>query len=443
MRIQLSDHFSYGKLLRFTFPSMVTMVFISLYGVVDGLFVTNFTGKSALAAINFVYPILNILAVFGYMVGAGGSALVAKSLGEKKTEKSNQLFSMFVYLCTALGVGLSIVGFFILRPMLTLLGAEGMLLEQAVQYGYIILISLTFWNLQYLFQIFLVTAEKPKLGLYVTIIAGVTNMVLDALFIAVFKWGLVGAAAATALGQIVGGGIPMIYFFRKNDSLLRLGKTKFDAQATIKGISNGTGELLSGISSSLVGILYNSQLLKYAGENGVAAYGIMMYVSMIFTGISLGYVSGSAPIVAYHYGATDYGELKNLLKKGMILLISSSMAMYVLSILLSVPLSQLFAGYDAELYNMTLHGFRIFAISFLFMGIAFFGSSFFTALNNGLVAAILSFLRTFVFQVAAVLLLPLLWDIDGIWYSSAVAQGLAMICSVAFLAGMRNKYHYA
>lgn len=442
MRIKLSDHFTYGKLLRFTFPSMITMVFISLYGVVDGLFITNFTGKSALAAINFVYPILNILSIFGYMVGAGGSALVAKFLGEKKNEKANQLFSMFVYLCIALGVGLAIVGFFILRPMLTLLGAEGQLLEQAVEYGNIVLISLAFWNLQYLFQIFFVTAEKPKLGLYVTILAGVTNMVLDALFIAVFKWGLVGAAAATALGQIVGGGIPLIYFFRKNNSLLRLGKTKFDAEATIKGITNGTGELVSGISSSLVGILYNAQLLKYAGEDGVAAYGIMMYVSMIFTGLFLGYVSGSAPIVAYHYGANDHQELKNLLKKGVILLISSSTAMYVLSFVLSVPLSQLFAGYDAGLYAMTLHGFRIFSIAFLFMGIAFFGSSFFTALNNGLIAAILSFLRTFVFQVLSVTLFPMVWGIDGIWYSVVVAQGLTMICTIAFLIGMRKKYQY-
>ena len=442
MRIKLSDHFTYSKLLRFTLPSIVTSVFISLYGVVDGLFITNFTGKSALAALNFVYPILNILGVFGYMVGAGGSALVAKSLGEKKTEKSNQLFSMFVYLCIAIGLLLTIVGFLILRPMLILFGAGGLLLEKALEYGYVILMSLTFWNLQYLFQIFFVTSEKPKLGLYVTIFAGVTNMVTDALFIAVLKWGLVGAAAATALGQIVGGGIPMIYFFRKNDSLLRLGKTKFDVQAIIKGISNGTGELLSGISASIVGILYNSQLLKYAGEDGVAAYGIMMYINMIFTGISLGYMSGSAPIIAYHYGANNHQELKNLLKKGVILLISSSMVMYVLSILLSVPLSQLFAGYDTEFYNMTLHGFKIFAISFLFMGIAFLGSSFFTALNNGLIAAILSFLRTFVFQVLSVVLLPMVWGIDGIWYSVVVAQGLAMICTVAFFVGMRKKYQY-
>lgn len=443
MRIQLSDHFTYSKLLRFTFPSMVTTVFISLYGVVDGLFITNFSGKSALAAINFVYPILSILSIFGYMVGAGGSALVAKSLGEKKTEKANKLFSLFVYLCAGLGLVLTIVGYFVLRPLLSLLGADGQLLDQAVEYGYIVLSSLTFWNLQYLFQIFFVTAEKPKLGLYVTILAGISNMVLDALFIAVFHWGLVGAAVATAIGQIIGGGLPLLYFFRKNTSLLRLGKTSFDGKATLRGISNGTGELFSGISNSLVGILYNSQLLRYAGEDGVAAYGIMMYVSMIFSGISLGYVSGSAPIIAYHYGAGDYVELKNLLKKGIIWLLSSSIAMYFLSLLLATPLSRLFAGYDPALYNMTLHGFRIFSINFLFLGLAYFGSSFFTALNNGLIAAILSFLRTFVFQVAFVIVLPLIWGIDGIWISVSVSQALAMLCTILFLIAMRKKYHYA
>ena len=422
---------------------MVTTVFISLYGVVDGLFITNFSGKSALAAINFVYPILSILSIFGYMVGAGGSALVAKSLGEKKTEKANRLFSLFVYLCAGLGLVLTIAGYFVLRPLLSLLGADGQLLDQAVEYGYIVLSSLTFWNLQYLFQIFFVTAEKPKLGLYVTILAGISNMVLDALFIAVFHWGLVGAAVATAIGQIIGGGLPLLYFFRKNTSLLRLGKTSFDGKATLRGISNGTGELLSGISNSLVGILYNSQLLRYAGEDGVAAYGIMMYVSMIFSGISLGYVSGSAPIIAYHYGAGDYVELKNLLKKGIIWLLSSSIAMYFLSLLLATPLSRLFAGYDPALYNMTLHGFRIFSINFLFLGLAYFGSSFFTALNNGLIAAILSFLRTFVFQVAFVIVLPLIWGIDGIWISVSVSQALAMLCTILFLIAMRKKYHYA
>ncbi len=422
---------------------MVTSVFVSLYGVVDGLFIANYSGKSALAAINFVYPILHILSTFGYMVGAGGSALVAKFLGEQKPEKANRLFSLFVYLCTALGVLLTVIGFFVLRPLLSLLGAKGEMLDQAVQYGNIVLTSLTFWNLQFLFQIFFVTAEKPKLALYVTVLAGITNMVLDALFVAVFKWGLIGAAIATAIGQFVGGGLPLIYFFSRNNSLLRLGKAEFDVRSMCKGISNGTGEMLSGISTALVELLYNVQLLKYAGEDGVAAYSIMMYVGMIFNGIALGYVSGSAPVVAYHYGAKDYGELKSLVRKDVVLLLSSSVAMYVLSLILANPLSRLFAGYDAELYAMTLHGFKIFAISFLFMGMGFFGSSFFTALNNGLIAAILSFLRTFVFDVACVFLLPLIWGLDGIWGSAALAQGLAMLCTVIFLIAMRKKYRYA
>lgn len=442
MRIQLSDHFSFRSLLRFTLPSMVTMVFISLYGIVDGLFVTNFSGKSALAAINFVYPILSILSFFGYMVGVGGSALVARKLGERKPERANELFSMFVCICAAISIALTVVGLFILRPALVLLGAEGQLLAQSMEYGRILLISLTFWNLQYLFQIFFVTAEKPALGLGVTVLAGVTNMVLDALFIAVFRWGLVGAALASATGQIIGGAVPLVYFCRKNNSLLRLGKVCFDGKATLKGISNGVGEFISGLSNSLVGILYNTQLLFYAGEDGVAAFSIMLYVSMIFNGIFAGYVSGSAPIVAYHYGSDNYAELKNLLKKGIMLLLSGSVILYGLATALAVPLCRLFAGYDPALYEMTLHGFRFFSIAFLFMGLAVFGPSFFTSLNNGLVAATLSFLRTFVFQVAGVLLIPLLLDIDGIWLSFAVAQALAGICTVAFLIGMRKKYHY-
>lgn len=443
MRIQLSDHFSFRTLLRFTLPSMITMVFISLYGIVDGLFVTNFSGKSALAAINFVYPILSILSFFGYMVGVGGSALVARKLGERRSERANELFSMFVCLCTLISIVLTIVGLFILRPVLTMLGAEGQLLAQSIAYGRILLISLTFWNLQYLFQIFFVTAEKPTLGLYVTVLAGVTNMVLDALFIAVFNWGLIGAALASALGQCVGGGIPLIYFCRKNNSLLRLGKFRFDRNATLKGITNGIGEFISGLSNSLVGILYNAQLLRYAGEDGVAAFSIMLYVSMIFGGIFAGYVSGSAPIVAYHYGSYNFAELKNLLRKGITLLLSGSGLLYGLAFILAVPLCRLFAGYDPALYDLTLHGFRFFSMAFLFMGLAVLGPSFFTSLNNGLAAAILSFLRTFVFQVAGVLLLPLFLDIDGIWLSYAIAQGLAAVSTVIFLFAMRKKYHYA
>lgn len=442
MQIQLSDHFSYGRLLRFTFPAMVMMVFTSLYGVVDGLFVTNFAGKTALAAINFVYPVLIILATFGYMFGTGGSALVAKTMGERKEEKANRLFSLFVYICIGLGVLFAIAGFFLLRPLLELFGAQGLMLEQAVLYGKILLVSMPFWNLQFLFQIFFVTAEKPRLGLYVTLLAGITNMVLDALFIAVLHWGITGAAVATALSQIVGGAIPLCYFFRKNTSRLRLGKTEFDGKATLKAMTNGTSELVNGVSGSLVGILYNIQLIQYAGEDGVAAYSIMMYVSLVFVGIFFGYANGSAPIVGFHYGAQNHSELKSLRTKSIVLNVSASVAMLLVSELVAVPLSKVFAGYDGVFYDMTLRGFRIYAVSFLFSGMAIFGSSFFTALNNGFVSGFLSFARTMIFQVGCVLVFPLWWGIDGIWFSLVAAEALAVAVTVIFLVYMKKKYHY-
>lgn len=442
MKIQLSDHFSYGRLLRFTFPAMVMMVFTSLYGVVDGLFVTNFAGKTALAAINFVYPVLIILATFGYMFGTGGSALVAKTMGEQKAEKANSLFSLFVYICAGLGVLFAFAGFFLLRPLLESFGAQGQLLEQAVLYGRILLVSMPFWNLQFLFQIFFVTAEKPRLGLYVTLLAGITNMALDALFVAGLRWGIAGAAVATALSQIVGGAIPLAYFFGKNTSRLRLGRTEFDRKAVLKAMTNGFSELVNGISGSLVGILYNVQLIRYAGEDGVAAYSIMMYVSLVFVGIFFGYANGSAPVVGFHYGAQNHAELRSLRVKSTVLNVGASAAMLLVSQLLAVPLSKVFAGYDGAFYEMTRNGFRIYAVSFLFSGMAIFGSSFFTALNNGFVSGFLSFARTMVFQVSCVLVFPIWWGIDGIWFSLVAAEALAVAVTVIFLLCMQKKYNY-
>lgn len=442
MQIHLSDHFTFKRLLRFTFPAMVMMVFTSLYGVVDGLFVSNFAGKISLAAINFAFPVINILSTFGYMFGTGGSALVAKTMGEGKRDKANRLFSMFVYGTALLGVVFAVGGFIFLRPLLQLLGAEGKMLDEAVIYGNILLVSMPFWSLQALFQIFFVTAERPKLGLYVTVAAGVANIVFDALFVAAFKWGIAGAAAATAMSQIVGGGIPLIYFFRKNTSALALGKTEFDGKAAIKAVTNGSSEFVSGVSCSLVGILYNAQLMNYIGEDGVAAYGIMMYVGFVFVGIFLGYSNGSAPLVGYNYGAQNHAELKNLLKKGLTFCITTAVVMLALSELLSKPFALLFAGYDRELYNVTLHGFRIYAIHYLFAGVAIYAPSFFTALNNGLISALLSFMRTVVFQVSFVLLFPLIWDIDGIWISVVAAELLAATAGAIFIIAMKKKYKY-
>lgn len=442
MTIQLSDHFTYKKLLRFTFPSIIMMIFTSIYGVVDGVFVSNFVGKTPFAAVNFIMPFLMILGAVGFMFGTGGSALIAKTMGENKLKKANELFSLFVYVSFVLGIVIAGFSFFLIRPIAQLMGAKGILLDQCVLYGRIVILAVPGFILQMEFQSFFITAEKPNLGLYVTIISGVANMILDALFMAVFHWGLAGAAAATALSQTLGEVIPLLYFSRKNTSLLRLCKTRFDGKALWKACINGSSELMSNISMSLVSMLYNIQLIKYAGENGVAAYGVLMYVNMIFLAIFIGYSIGTAPVISYHYGAQNHSELKSLLKKSFRILILASLSMLALSELLARPLSQIFVSYDADLLDLTVRGFGIYSFSFLFAGINIFASSFFTALNNGLISALISFLRTLVFQVASVLLLPLILGIDGIWISIVVAELIACGVSLAFIMKKRAVYHY-
>ena len=442
MTIQLSDHFTYKKLLRFTFPSIIMMIFTSIYGVVDGVFVSNFVGKTPFAAVNFIMPFLMILGAVGFMFGTGGSALIAKTMGENKLKKANELFSLFVYVSFVLGIVIAGFSFFLIRPIAQLMGAKGILLDQCVLYGRIVILAVPGFILQMEFQSFFITAEKPNLGLYVTIISGVANMILDALFMAVFHWGLAGAAAATALSQTLGGVIPLLYFSRKNTSLLRLCKTRFDGKALWKACINGSSELMSNMSMSLVSMLYNIQLIKYDGENGVAAYGVLMYVNMIFLAIFIGYSIGTAPVISYHYGAQNHSELKSLLKKSFRILILASLSMLALSELLARPLSQIFVSYDADLLDLTVRGFGIYSFSFLFAGINIFASSFFTALNNGLISALISFLRTLVFQVASVLLLPLILGIDGIWISIVVAELIARGVSLAFIMKKRAVYHY-
>lgn len=442
MSIQLSDHFNYKKLLRFTLPSIIMMVFTSIYGVVDGFFVSNFVGKTPFAAVNFIMPFLMILGAFGFMFGTGGSALIAKTMGEGDRDKAKQLFSLFIYVSAIFGIIIAVLGIIFIRPIATFLGAEGTMLDNCVTYGRIILIALPAYMLQYEFQSFFVTAEKPQMGLVVTIAAGVTNIVLDALFVAIFDWGLVGAAAATAISQAVGGIVPLIYFCRPNTSLLKLTKTKFNIKALVKACTNGSSELMSQVSMSLVSMLYNVQLMKYAGEDGIAAYGVLMYVNMIFLAAFIGYSVGTAPVIGYHYGANNHNELKNLLKRSLILIGTFSVLMLILAEILARPLAMIFVSYEQSLLDLTLRGFMIFSFSFLFAGIAIFGSSFFTALNNGLVSALISFLRTLVFQIAAVLIFPLIWGIDGIWISIVAAEIMAAIVTVLFLLGKRSKYHY-
>lgn len=444
MNIQLSDHFSYGRLIRFTLPSMAMMIFTSIYGVVDGFFVSNFAGKTPFAAVNLIMPFLMVLATVGFIFGTGGTAIVARTFGEGDAKRANGYFSLFVYVAFALSTVLAVAGILLIRPISRLLGAEGELLECCVLYGRINLAALPFFALQLLFQSFFVTAEKPQLGLTVTVASGVTNMVLDAVLVLLLpqQYKLIGAAVATAMSQVVGGGVPLVYFFRKNSSILRLGRTRYDGRAVLRACINGASEFMSNVSMSVVGMLYNVQLMSYAGENGVAAYGVMMYVSMIFSGAFIGYSIGTAPVFSFHNGAGNHGELKSLLNKSLKMLAVFGITMLAASQLLAAPLARFFVGYDAELMALTESGFRIFALSFFFMGFAIFGSGFFTALNDGLVSALISFLRTLVFQVGAVLLLPLVWDIDGIWFSIVVAEGMAMLLCGLFMVLKRKKYHY-
>ena len=440
--IQLSDHFNYRRLLRFTFPSIIMLVFTSIYGVVDGFFVSNYAGKTPFAAVNFIMPLLMILGCIGFMFGTGGGALIAIAMGEGRTKKANELFSLVVYVSTVCGVLFAVLGFLFLRPVALLMGAEGELLENCIIYGRIILLAIPFYVLQYEFQCLFATAGKPKLGLYVTVAAGITNIFLDALFVAGFRWGLEGAAAATSLSQFVGGVVPLIYFGRKNDSPLRLVKCGFDKKALGKICENGSSELMSNISMSLVSMLYNVQLMKYAGEDGVAAYGVLMYVGMIFQAVFIAYSVGTAPVIGYHYGAQNHEELKGLLKKSVILVGAFAVLMFVSGQLFAGSLSRLFVGYDAELLELTMRAFRFFSFSFLFSGFAIFGSSFFTALGDGIVSAVISFLRTLVFQCLSVLIFPLFWQIDGIWCSIIAAEVLAVGVTVLFVIGKRGKYHY-
>lgn len=443
MNIQLSDHFTYGRLLRFTMPSIVMMVFTSIYGVVDGIFVSNFAGKVPFAAINLIMPYLMVFGTLGFMVGTGGTALISMNLGMGDRKKANEIFSMLTAVCIIGGVALTAVSMLFLRPAAQLLGATGQMLEDCVTYGMIVQTALTAYILQYAFQSFCVAAEKPNLSLTMMVTAGVCNIVLDALFVAVFRWGLEGAAAATAIAQIIGAVIPLVYFFRPNPSILRLGIFRFDGKALLRTCVNGSSELLSNLSMSLASMLYNLQLIRWAGEDGIAAFGVIMYLNFVFLSVFIGFVIGTAPIIGFNHGADNRLELQNIFRKSLVLLGVFSGVMVLGAELLATPLSGIFISYDRDLMEMTTRGLMIYALSFLFTGFNMFGSSMFTALNNGLVSAVISFMRALVCQVAAIMILPAIWELDGVWWANVAAELAALIVTVICFVKYRKRYQYA
>lgn len=443
MNIQISEHFGYKKLLRFVLPSIFMIMFSSAYAVVDGLFISNFAGKTAFAAINLIVPVTTILGGIGFMFGTGGRALVAKCLGEGDKEKANRYFTMIIIVAIIVSIFLSVLGISLMRYLAILLKASEEMLEYCVLYGRIVCGFLPFYMLQYIFQSFFAVAEKSKMGFVVTVIAGCSNIVLDALFIVAFKWGVAGAAVATGIGQLLGGGIPLIYFIRKNKSLLKFVKTKLEIRPILKMLGNGSSELLTNAATSIVSMLYNVQLMKYAGENGVSAYGVMMYIMQIFTSVEIGFSMGSAPLIGYNYGAENHDELKGLYKKSMICMSICGVALFGLAQALTVPIAKIFTGYDAELYSMTTWAIRICSFAFILSGINIFSSGFFTALNNGTISAILAFLRSLVFQIGFILVLPIFLDLNGVWLAMTATEISSFILAIIFFVAMRKKYNYA
>ena len=441
-RIQISDHFTIPRLLRFVFPSIIMMIFTSIYGVVDGFFVSNYVGKTPFAAVNLIMPLLMAIGSIGFMLGTGGSALVAKTCGEGDSERANRYFSMTIYTALLLGRILAAISFCLIRPIARLMGADGAMLEYCVLYARILVCTLPLFMLQNMFQSFFITAEKPKLGLYVILAAGISNIVLDFLFIAVFRWGLAGAAIATSIGELIGGLVPILYFSRPNTSRLKLVRTKLEWRPIWRSCSNGSSEMMTNLSMSLVNTLYNLQLMRFAGEDGVAAYGVIMYVNFIFVAIYMGYSIGSAPIVGYHYGAKHQEELRGLLRRSLWILGIGAVLLTVAGELFSSPLSKIFVSYDDALFAMTRHGFRLYSLSYLLCGFNIFGSAFFTALNNGMVSAVISFSRTLVFQIVCVLVLPIFLELNGIWISILVAEFLGILVTASLLIANRKKYSY-
>ncbi len=442
MSIRLSDTFNYKKLLKFTLPSVVMMLVTSIYSIVDGFFVSNYAGKNPFAAVNLIMPVLMALAAFGFMIGTGGSALVAMTLGEKKEEKAKEYFTMLVGAVASIGAVLAVIGFIFMPGIARLLGAGDLILDDCITYGRIIICALPFFMLQNSYQSFLVAAEKPKMGLAVSVVAGILNIILDFILVYLFRTGIAGAAVATTISQIAGGLIPTLYFLKPNSSLLCFTKTRLNLPILGKACANGSSEMLTNLSASIVGMLYNYQLLKIASENGVAAYGVIMYVNFIFMAFYFGYSIGCGPVVGYHYGAGNRTEIKSILKKNLVITSAVAVIMTLLAEVLAPVLAKIYVGYDWELCSMTVTGMRLYSLSFIVCGYNIFGSAFFTGLNNGKLSAIISFLRTFVFQIIAIFLFSAIWGINGTWLAIVAAESLTLVVTVAFLITGRKKYGY-
>lgn len=443
MKIKLSDHFTYSRLLRYALPSVIMMIFTSIYSVVDGLFVSNLVGSNALSSINIVMPMVIVVGAFGFMLGTGGGAVVAVKIGQGKPKTANEYFSMIITVIAAIGIVLSALCIVFIKPICRLLGASDILIDGCVTYGTILLIGSAAFMLQTTFQTFFVVAEKPNLGLLLTVLPGAANMALDYVFVYVLRGGIAGAAWATVIGYFIGAFVPLIYFLLPNKSLLRLTKFKFNMRVLLNSGINGSSEMMSQISMSIITFLYNWQMLHLLGEDGVAAITVIMYVNFIFVAAFIGYSMGTAPIVGYNYGAGNHKELKGVFRKSMIIISVCSVAMTVSAVAASDFLTQIFLSSNPELMQLTSHGFKLYSLSFLIAGFNIYGSSFFTALCNGKLSALISFLRSLVLQGIMIIVLPKIFKLNGVWLAVVAAELLTIIVTIICFVTNRKRYHYA
>ena len=442
-KIQLSDHFTYKKLIRYSIPMIGVLILTSIYGVVDGLFISNVEGDIAFSAVNLILPGVMMFSSIGFMMGSGGAAIVSKTLGEGKKEKASQYFSMIVYFLIIIGIVCAILGCILTKQISSLLGASEKMEKYCIEYGRVLFLFLPFMMLQYMFQSFFAVAEKPNVGLLITLCAGITNAIGDYLLIVVFRLGITGAAVASGASMVVGSVPAIIYFAFKKDLKFKLVPTKFDWKALGHTMSNGSSEMVTNISMSFVNMLYNAQLMKYYGENGVSAYGVIMYVGFIFSGCYMGVSQAVAPVVGYNYGASNEEELKNVFKKSLIILAVMAIFLTGSAEALSKPLAYVLFSHNEELLKLTTYAIRLYAIGYTISWINIFGSAFFTGLNNGLVSAIISFGRMLVFQLATIFILPLIFDSTGLWLAMPVSEVFSLIVTVTFFITMRKKYNYA
>lgn len=439
--INLKEHFDSRKIIKFTLPTIIMTLFTSIYGIVDGIFVSNIINSNAFASINLIMPFTLILGSIGFMFGTGGSALVSKILGENESKKAKEYFSVLIYSLIIIGVIISIISFIFMKPIATFLGAKDELLEMSMLYGKILMFSLPFLFLQNCFQSFMIVAERPKIGLVISLISGISNMILDYIFIYLFKFGIIGAGGATAISQFIGGIIPLVYFGRKNTTTLKLVKTKLLIKPIINTCYNGLSEMVSNISYSIVNILFNLQIMKYIGVNGIVAYGIINYVSFIFISVYLGFSTGAIPIISYHYGAKNKDEIKNLLKIGVRILFVVSIILTLIAEIFSKIFASIFVAYDTELLKLSTTAFRLFSVSYLISWFNLYVSSFFTALNDGRTSAVISFSRAFVGQIIMILVLPILFGINGLWLAATFSEIISLFISLIFLIKYKDKYN--